>query len=139
MSESELPPDEGPREGESLHEWMARRQNELLVEAAKEPMAYVAEISAWVEAHPDATFKERCAALDQIKQKYPRMVEHDRVSQEWEDWKDDHPTADFWDKEAAFERIWGCEADEDDYERDPEFWEYDPDARTVGGPMGHHI
>lgn len=120
--------EDGPREGETLLQWMTRRQAEVLAEAAVEPRAYITELSDWVEAHPDATFAERSAAFDEIKQKYPGQVEFSRKSEAWELWKAEHADARPWDKERGYQEIWGVEADESDFEEDPEFWEYDPDA-----------
>lgn len=120
-------PEDRPREGEGIHQWMARRQAEMVVEAAKEPTAYLQELSDWVEAHPDAKAPERSAAFDQIKQTYPVMVEYDRKSRAWSDWRDEHLDDTLAEKEAGYFEIWGVEDDEDAWEDDPDFWEYDPD------------
>jgi hypothetical protein len=118
---------EGPRDGETLHQWMARVQAEHLAEAAKEPNACLGEYVDWIEAHPDATYKERVAARLEIRAKYPRLVEFDRQTKAWADWKEQNPDADRSDKEDAFWDVWGYWADDDEFSEDPDFWEYEED------------
>lgn len=124
MSDTEI---DGPREGEGIWDWIHRKQAEHLAEAMEATNAYVQELSDWNEAHPDATAAEREAAFEQIKQKYPRQVEYDKKTEAWANWKLEHLRASLDEKEAGFEEIWGFEADEDEWEDDPEFWEWDPD------------